>query len=374
LSTGRLTGSGVDLALREFVSNSLDSAMETGKADYYKDVKVEIVEESQVRAKAGCTRVFIPMNDDVFKFYNNIGKWFLHFSEPENLGKALLPKSNRNLDTANNNAVIYRRGVRVREFEASKDPSLFDYNVTNLDMDESRKVNDWYVAYEAAKALGVSKEGIAAYVQSLMGTKKYWEHSFDRYGFDSVINYGSVETKKHWTDAFESVAGTNAVIATAGGGEVAKRKGYKVVEAPEVFVEVAKKAGINTPDKVLSNDERDGIEVMDSTPTADMVADYVWDMAVKFSLTNLKAKPKVKTFNRVWDQGGQTLGYYRDGTIFLNRELLGSHCLSVKDLPDRVIAVAMEETVHHITGAVDFSRDFQDCLLNFVVKMARERM
>ena len=33
----------------------------------------------------------------VFAFYENLGKWFLHFSEPESLGKAILPKANRNL-------------------------------------------------------------------------------------------------------------------------------------------------------------------------------------------------------------------------------------------------------------------------------------
>ena len=81
-------------------------------------VKIEVVEESQVRAKKNFTRVFLPLSADVLEFYNNLGKWFLHFSEPESLGKAILPKKNRNLGDRKA-AVIYRRGVRVREFEAA---------------------------------------------------------------------------------------------------------------------------------------------------------------------------------------------------------------------------------------------------------------
>jgi len=49
----------------------------------YKNVVIEVVGEEKVRAKANHTRVFIPLNEEVLKFYNNIGKWFLHFSEPK---------------------------------------------------------------------------------------------------------------------------------------------------------------------------------------------------------------------------------------------------------------------------------------------------
>ena len=124
------------LALREFVSNAIDrSIREVGD---WSAVKIEIVSESQVRAKAGYTRVFVPLTPEVLEFYNNLGKWFLHFSEPESLGKAILPKANRNLGDRKA-AVIYRRGVRVREFESSDTESLFDYNLDNLTIDESRK-------------------------------------------------------------------------------------------------------------------------------------------------------------------------------------------------------------------------------------------
>ena len=101
-------------------------------------MKIEVVDEAQVRAKRNFTRVFVPLNAEVLDFYNDLGKWFLHFSEPESLSKAILPKKNRNLGDRKA-AVIYRRGVRVREFETSDTETLFDYNLNDLPIDESRK-------------------------------------------------------------------------------------------------------------------------------------------------------------------------------------------------------------------------------------------
>ena len=111
----------IALALREFVSNAIDRAIrEHGD---WRSVKIEIVDETRVRAKRDHTRVFLPLTPEVLDFYNNLGRWFLHFSEPESLDKAILPKANRNLGDRKA-AVIYRRGVRVREFESLDTESL----------------------------------------------------------------------------------------------------------------------------------------------------------------------------------------------------------------------------------------------------------
>jgi hypothetical protein len=149
LDYGKQDWGEVELALREFVSNAIDrSIREWGD---WSGVKIEVVDEGQVRAKRNFTRVFIPMNAEVLEFFNSLGKWFLHFSEPEALNKAILPKRNRNLGERKA-AVIYRRGVRVREFESSDQESLFDYNLNDLTIDESRKASDWDVKHACGKA------------------------------------------------------------------------------------------------------------------------------------------------------------------------------------------------------------------------------
>src|ERR1019366_1788480 len=119
---GEKDWSNIDFALREYVSNALDAMMMQGipaeKAGAH--VNIAIVEDDEVRAKSGFTRVFVPANEAVRNFYAHLEAWFLHFSESDMLGQAILPKYGRNITTDKGiplqRAVIFRRGVRVREF------------------------------------------------------------------------------------------------------------------------------------------------------------------------------------------------------------------------------------------------------------------
>lgn len=403
---------GVDLALREFVSNAIDRAIEEGEhafavqwsqtkgsewvlaarqkgtpehdewvaalsayratATDYRNVSVEVVDDRQVRAKSGYTRVFVPLSAEVLDFYNNLGKWFLHFSEPESLKLTILPKKNRNLSPDRQTAVVYRRGVRVREFMATDTPSLFDYNLENLELDESRKVDDWNVQYAAASAFGRADETVLARLwQSFMDERKYWEHGFT-YGLDHGLH--NTEVQQKWTKAFESVAGENAVLATGNGGQIAARKGYKVISAPEAFVTAAERAGVRTPSKVLTQDDREGRSVMDSTPDAEAAVDFAWHLVTKYNVANGRNRPVVKTFRKIMEAGSQTLGFYRDGTVYINTDIAsnGSLVLGWHGLSQQLLVTALEEVAHHVTGATDNSRDFQDFMLNLIVYMAKE--
>jgi hypothetical protein len=410
---------GVDLALREFVSNSIDRAIDDGerehlikwlgsqgqfrgedaqneyfenmkdpyshefatcraelieyrkKAKDYKKVRVEVVTESQVRAKNGHTRVFVPMNSDVLEFYSNLGKWFLHFSEPELLKQTILPKANRNLEERRT-AVIYRRGVRVREFLAYETPSLFDYNLEDLDLDESRKVDDWSVMASAARAISkAGPEQITRLWQSFVEKGDFWEHSFSHYGLEVGLN--SPEQREVWTKTFETVAGENAVICNHG-GEMAARKGYSVIQAPEAFVIAAEKAGIRTPAKVLTQDDREGREIFDPTADADAAVDFAWNLVTKYKVSNGRNRPSVKTFRKIMEAGSQTLGFYRDNVVYINQDIASNGSLSLgwHGLSQQLLVTALEEVAHHVTGATDNSRDFQDFMLNLIVYMAKE--
>jgi hypothetical protein len=403
----------VELALREFVSNSIDRAVEEGELSFlevffrdkdmeyqnnsqlygtkefnevreeltkyrasardWKNVTVEIVNKGQVRAKAGTTRIFIPLNNDVFRFYNDIGKWFLHFSEPDLLGSTILPKSNRNIGNRRS-AVIYRRGVRVREFESSDTVSLYDYNLENLKLDESRRVDDWYVQHEAAKAFSSADiSTISRLWDSFINGEKYWEHSFSHYGLEHELN--NELQRKIWCESFEKIAGDNAVICTEEGGEIASRKGYKIVKAPQAFVQVAEKYGIKTPSKVLSEEENAGREVFDANIDADCAVNFVWEAVEKLDFTNGKSKPMVKTFRKIMEAGSQVLGFYKNGVVYINQDISGSACLQsgYSGLTQQLIVTALEEVVHHITQSTDNSRDFQDYCLNLAVYLLREK-
>jgi hypothetical protein len=375
LDYGKQDWQEVALALREFASNAIDRSIRE-KGDW-SGVKIEVVEESQVRARRDHTRVFVPMNAEVLEFFNNLGKWFLHFSEPELLSKAILPKANRNLGERKA-AVIYRRGVRVREFESSDTESLFDYNLNDLTIDESRKASDWDVKHHCGKALAnADKEILAALFDRLLNSDKpVWEFGFDTYSLQPSYRDSAEDERRkrqNWQEAFALVAGEDAVLTGKGTVEQLERKGYKPVTAPESLVHAAEQYGVQTPAKVLSADELSGRAVTDPTPDAQAAVDLVWELLEKVGLTNGKERPSVQCFTSILDGGVMLNGYYRNGEVFINGDLAGSASLvsGRQGLSDRLVKVALEEVAHHVTGATDNSRDFQDFLLDLAVKLGR---
>lgn len=374
LDYGKQDWNEVALALREFVSNSIDrSIREHGD---WGSVKVEIVDDSRVRAKSGYTRVFIPLTPEVLDFYNSLGKWFLHFSEPDSLDKAILPKANRNLGDRKA-AVIYRRGVRVREFESSDTESLFDYNLNDLTIDEARKASDWDVRHHCGQALAdADKEVLAILFDHLLNsTQPVWEFSFDTYALQPSYRDSSEDEdrkQKNWQEAFLQVAGDTAVLTGDGTVDQLERKGYSAVKAPEGIVNAAARYGVNTPGKVLSADEMQGRLVADPTDSAQAAVDFVWSVIERHGLDNGKDKPPVRCFTSILDGGVMLNGYYRDGVIFINGDLAPEGVVDVGRLSNRLLKVALEECSHFTTGATDNSRDFQDYLLELAVKVSRE--
>lgn len=398
---------GVDLACREFVSNAIDREVlegehrfeskyrealaitkgefdsdtyETALAEYravardFQNVTIKIVSENQVRAKAGYTRIFIPVNEAVRDFHANLGKWFLHFSEPENINKAILPKADRNLGKTRR-AVIYRRGVRVREFEASNMPSVFDYNLNNLQLDESRKVDDSNVRHHCAMALADgTQEELETVLAMIYVGEEFWEHKFEHWSLTSRDYLNKEQRIARWTKAYENVF-HNKVLAAKGSREVeiAQRKGFEVIELPHEFACAAIQYGARSAASVISQDDLLGQEITEATPDAICAVDYVWELIVRCGMTDGKDKPPVMGFRKIMDGECKTHGFYRDGITYINDDIAGVASVAggIDALSDKLIAVALEECAHYITNALDNSRDFQDWAFNFAAKAAR---
>jgi hypothetical protein len=373
MSYGEKDWNEVALALREFVSNAIDRAIRE-HGDWC-SVKIEIVDEARVRAKREHTRVFLPLTTEVLAFYNALGKWFLHFSEPESLDKAILPKADRNLGDRRA-AVIYRRGVRVREFESSDMESLFDYNLNNLTIDEARKASDWDVRHHCGQALaGADKDVLAILFSHLLNSDRpAWEFTFDTYALQPSYRDSAEDQerkRRNWQNAFVQVAGEAAVLTGEGTVKQLEGKGYKAVKAPEGIVNAAARYGVQTPAQVLSADEMSGRLITEPTESAQAAVDFVWRTIESCGLNNAKSKPPVKCFTSLLDGGTMLNGYYRDGTVFISGDLAPSGVSDVRNSPDRLLHVAVEEVAHYVTGATDNSRDFQDYLLGLAVKLMR---
>ena len=378
---------GVDLALREFVSNAIDHTIkhnEHVEADVthpWEGIKVEVVDETRCRAKKGFTRIFVPLTQDVFSFHNNLGKWFLHFSEPELIGQTILPKGGRNLEEDCQSAVIFRRGVRVREFRSGGETaSLFDYNLEGLKLDESRQVDDWQVKNAAGKAVRDADQSVLVELFSSFGDGIKWEHTFDTYGLRADSwNETAEETKARsdrWVGAFDAANGTDAVVVSAddtGDESRITRKGFKTVQVPSEYALVARDYGLRTASQVLSADERQDREILDATATAQGAVDFVWMIAEIFNQTGGKDKPPVQSFRAMMDAESVTQGFYREGVVYLNVSVAKEgEEVPQEHYSDELLATAIEEVAHYVTGASDNSRDFQEWFIQLSIKAARQ--
>jgi hypothetical protein len=399
----------INLALREFVANAIDRSVREAEHNFakrwclkhqiteksteeqkeeYKQVflehtktwtpwttaVIEVVEENQVRAQKDKTRVFIPLNDEVFCFYQNLGKYFLHFREPSLLKESVFPKRDRNL-TERRSAVIYKQGVMVREVQYPNVPSLFDYNLNELKLDESRTVDDWVVKNEAAKALAKApKEILAKLMSALHGETKYWELDFDVYSLGPQWDETPQqieERSKVWGEAFQSMNGENAVLSTTAAAILVTNKGYKPVAAPESFVQAAAKYGIKTAEKILTQDDLDGRVINEATPAMVAALDFIWTTLEEEGLTLGKTKPEVKGFKETVLHGSIKFGFYRDGVVYLN----DAYCPTggyANTYPPDFLNTVLHEAAHHITQSLDNSTDFEGyafkCAIHFMLK------
>jgi hypothetical protein len=339
----------ITMAYREFVSNAIDGSISSGHT--HTDIEFKVVDEP--RAKAGHTSVFLPYTTEIEEAHRELSTMFLHFGNPSSYLKSkLLPKKHPELDKV----LVYKKGVLVSTVDGK---SVFDYNLGNeLDLDESRNASSWDVRYAIAHALqDASSEQLAEIMKKLLETSEVWEGQLDSTYLTSPTDIRNVT----WQKAWKSFVGENGV-AVSGIAQIAafvENKGFTpyTVLSPSWLSTMAK-YGIATETKVLSSNEVAGNVPSEATEDMKNAVNWAWSLIESFGLTNGKTKPEVSAFTSIMTAGTQLRGYYENGKIYLHTDLGDSKLLK---------KVALEELVHHITGAEDNSRDMQDYLLRLVV-------
>lgn len=355
LNYGSTDWKDIKLAAREFVSNALDAV--NGNASL---VAVQIVDTT--RARAGYTRVYLPLHPDLQDFHENLSEWFLHFSGRAWRNNAVLDKD------APSPAKIYRRGVLVRTVHTD---SLFDYNLNDLTLDEARLAGDFSVRWSASKAL--EQVTTPATVAKLLLADTCWEHNFDL----NASFVSGVQAQKQsgvWKGAQELAFGGKTVIATkTQDTTLAERKGYSVRRVPETVYNAAVRNGLRTVNQILTVDEQEGRRVDDVTHLGVIaIVRHVWEKIEPVGYTRGETFPNVFSFYQDQQSGTRTLGYYRDGGVYINRCLVPDTVAEygVDNIPSKeLFAVALEELAHYVTKATDNSRDFQEFFLQLAVSL-----
>lgn len=352
LQNGELDWDDMTMACREFLSNAIDRTIrQTGS---YKDVVVQVVEENQVRAKKDHTRVFLPMTYDISKFYYSLDKRFLHFSSNYNDNKVLLEKKARSIDYEGS-SVIYRKGIRVKEVYTYGKPSLYDYNLNDLKIDESRNASGSSVKSEIAKALLNASAGEKIKLLINLSSGEYYEKELASYDL-----FAPPEIKKLWKEAWEKAFSSIHVLSSGVYDTLIVSKGRKPVAVGTGWYTFLVACECPNEKTVLNDDDISGKVVHEATPAVMECLDRVWRFMVINNYTQGSNKPDARCFN-VIQNGPKTYGYYKDGCVFIHDDYSGGMSINL-------LQTVLEEVTHHVTKATDCSRELQEFLFKVIVE------
>uniref|UniRef100_A0A6M3LNC1 Uncharacterized protein n=1 Tax=viral metagenome TaxID=1070528 RepID=A0A6M3LNC1_9ZZZZ len=333
LEFGELDWTSLDMGLREFVSNAIDNGG-------FNPFMLSIVDKP--RAKAGTTRIYVPLTPEVQRFYSDISCRFLHYSgkEKERIIEKKVPGKTR----------IYRKGVFVREV---REDGLFDYNFGDeVKIDECRNMNDYTARSKASQLLCKSQKAIEKVLRSFKDGKEYFEHTFSHYAM-------MYEKKEIWQNAWKNVFGDAVCCSDNLFIGILTRKGFtcQVIENTE-WMETLKYYEVRTEKETLSVVEQKGQEILPASLNAVNTLHTVWEWLTDVNMTNKKERPEIACFSKLVDAESTLRGYYQDGTVYLNIE------------EDTNKQTMLEELAHYITGSTDMSRDFQEFAFLFGKRMA----
>ena len=342
------------MALREYLSNCVDHLYECGKT--HRDAKIELVDESQVRAKDGHTRIYIPATPEISQYFLNLGQHFLHFGEDKFLDVEVIDKSQRQEKTSH--AKLYRRGVLVRAIRAIQNtPALFDYNLNSLKLDDSRNFSEYGAMVEISRALSRADEKIlVTFFKSFLSGTNYLEHNLDAFYLSSNYGCNNIEERAaRWQGAWvKAFANKGVVCSTDRGAEICARKGMVPIRVSSSLIEAFAKMKINTELDVMNEMEKNDLTLNDATPDVIKIGDYIWDYLVSKERTNGKKKPVFKIFTRGMQAGSITFGFYdkKNSVVAINSDIATGVNINL-------ITTVLEEIAHHVTGAMDETRDLQ---------------
>jgi hypothetical protein len=365
LEYGEIDWKNLSMALREFVSNAIDRTIREFNSYKHDDLIVEMVEIPE--GKEGVTRIFVPVDTDVSKFYAELPIRFLQFSGSGNISKSIIRKVPPKVEVSLGNPEdtrsgegdrqprIYRNGVYIRQHG---ELGLFDYNFgRDLKIDESRNLSDYHVREAAFKLLqkcGSVDDWMHLFEHITNNPKSsFFEANFMYYSHHPITDETIVRVKEAWqrtVGAAVLLKCSNLITA-----DFVHRKGYVPVGVcSESWFSFLNNCGVKTDQDILTSDERDGKVVSVKTVDVNEVFESVWARLWGCNLIPFGCeKPELCCFDLPANGETKLNGEYRNGKVYIHKDIAdGKSKLLYK--------VMLEEVAHHITGSDDRSYDIQE--------------
>ncbi len=138
-----------------------------------------------------------------------------------------------------------------------------------------------------------------------------------------------------------------------------KSRGFNVLMVSDGVKKTLAEVGVKQTSDVLNDDDLNGR--LTDFPTKQMlcVFNLVWDQLVQLKMTAGKPAPQIAMFRQVSESTGTMRGYYKDNCVYIKEDYANDKGLELQH-------IMLHEIVHHITGAMDYTVDFQE----FAVKLA----
>lgn len=333
LDFGSLDWDTPGMAVREFICNALDQG---------ENIKESAAITNEIQPDAIETRVFIELDEPIANYWANIRDSFLQYDSLE--GQSVIPARSCNPS-------LYRRGVFVRELLKQK-PPLFCYNFQDGKIDECRNMSDSEMMSAAAKLLEASQSALERVFDSFRGEEK-WEHTLGYF-----INQYGTKAKQTICEAWKAVFGSQPLADNVELSSALTKRNIAHCLVPSYWAETLVGAGIIHGRTLLRGIDLRGDD-LPATERAIATFRMVWAWLESAHLTSGKQFPKVGCFTKPMQVGSETIGYYHDGTVYLNIDYDGND------------QTALEELAHYITGAKDESRDLQDFAFKAAARLAK---
>jgi hypothetical protein len=324
LEFGALDWTNLHYGLREFVSNALDQG----------DCKLSLVNSVPEVEEHGTTSLYIEYTDDVKLFHEQVGEYFLKFS-----GENFVIGDNNT-----NKLLVYKQGVLIRRTE---EKALFRYNLEQIRLDESRNAEAHAVKMYAAFALrNLTLEQMSKLLKAFINGVSCFETSLDLdYMTGGVF---SIMMKKAFFENF----GENASIVTPQYYQYCSKKLANIVVVNDLCFRLLRNCDI--PVSTVEGGKvgvENGFMPITTSSDCKRIFNKIWRKIESLGLHNNKEKPELAMFSKPMDSGSTIGGYYEDGVVYIERNHVNAK-------------VILEEIGHHVTGAHDATRDFQDWAFN----------
>lgn len=342
LDFGEIDWQDIHMAVREFISNAIDA----GEPNFNKVSRIEY--------ESGKTRVFFQETPEINKYFVNIGKHFLHFSNRKDKDQKIMEKE------SNGPALIYRKGVLVREigFGKKKMDSMFDYNLNDMQIDECRNMNDFSATNALSKAIGNDQKVVDAILKRMVHEQdfNFFEaEEIDEWG----IRYGRVDLKTTWERLFgdKVICSPKLLTLIPEGADLSQI----VLISSDVWYKALAHAKIRTiKDLMPEAVSPDGHAIVPLCPETEEAFNLVWNWLWMSKSTNEKKKPRVVNFKQSPTKEGEIhkdiKAAYSDNVVYVNIDFAESK------------SGIFECLIQYISGAIPCSRAHLDYTNSVIAK------